>query len=111
LATGASRPGWLLSEETRLTVAATAAPEFSITSGSQWYPGSVATTKKRTSTAKPASRANGRSASNGIAPIRGKARREAIEALRERTSKPKGLSPELKARLKDDAWGKRLVDP
>ena len=71
----------------------------------------MAATKKRTSTAKPASRANGRSASNGVAPIRGKARREAIEALRERTSKPKGLSPEVKAALKDDAWGKRLVDP
>lgn len=50
-------------------------------------------------------------ASNGIAPIRGKARREAIEAFLERTTKDQGLSPELKARLKDDAWGKRLVDP
>jgi chorismate mutase len=71
----------------------------------------VATTKKRTTTSKPAARAKSRSSSNGIPPIRGKARREAIEALREYTSKPKGLSPELKARLKDDAWGKRLVDP
>ncbi len=71
----------------------------------------VATTKKRSATAKPASGANGRAASNGVASIRGKARREAIEAFRERTSKPLGLSPELKARLKDDAWGKRLVDP
>jgi len=50
-------------------------------------------------------------ANGGIPPIRGKARREAIEAFREYTSKPLGLSPELKARLKDDAWGKRLVDP
>jgi len=50
-------------------------------------------------------------ASNGVAPIRGKARREAIEAFLEMTSKDQGLSPELKARLKDDAWGKRLVDP
>jgi hypothetical protein len=72
----------------------------------------MATTKKRTTTAaKSASRSNGRSASNGIPPIRGKARREAIEAFREMTSKDLGLSPELKARLKDDAWGKRLVDP
>jgi hypothetical protein len=71
----------------------------------------MATTKKRTSTAKPLSRANGRTASNGIAPIRGKARREAIEALLERTSKDQGLSPEVAATLKDDAWGKRLVDP
>jgi len=72
----------------------------------------MATTKKRTTTtAKPASRAKSRSASNGIAPIRGKARREAIEALLEYTSKPKGLSPEVAATLKDDAWGKRLVDP
>jgi hypothetical protein len=71
----------------------------------------MATKKKSTTTAKPASRAAGRSASNGIAPIRGKARREAIEAFLEMTSKDMGLSPELKARLKDDAWGKRLVDP
>jgi hypothetical protein len=71
----------------------------------------MATTKKPKVTAKPASRAAGRSASNGIPPIRGKARREAIEAFLEMTSKDMGLSPELKARLKDDAWGKRLVDP
>lgn len=71
----------------------------------------MAATKKRTTSAKPASRANGRSAPNGIAPVRGKARREAIEALRELTSKPKGLSPEVSATLRDDAWGKRLVDP
>jgi hypothetical protein len=72
----------------------------------------MATTKKRTTNAKPASRAKSRSASNGgIPPIRGKARREAIEAFLEMTSKDLGLSPELKARLKDDAWGKRLVDP
>lgn len=67
----------------------------------------MATTKKRTSIAKPASRANGRSASNGIGPIRSKARREKIEALIERTTKDQGLSPEVKAALKDDAWGKR----
>jgi len=71
----------------------------------------MATTKKRTTTVKPASRAGGRSASNGVAPIRGKARREAIEALIEYTTKDKGLSPEVEAALKDDAWGKRLVDP
>jgi hypothetical protein len=71
----------------------------------------MATTKKPKGSAKPASRANGRSASNGIGPIRSKARREAIEALIERTTKPKGLSPEVEAALKDDAWGKRLVDP
>lgn len=71
----------------------------------------MATTKKRTATAKPASRAKGHSASNGIGPIKSKARREAIEALIERTTKDMGLSPEVKARLKDDAWGKRLVDP
>jgi hypothetical protein len=76
-----------------------------------WYPAVMATTKKPTSTAKPASRARGRSASNGIAPIRGKARREAIEALIELTTKDMGLSPEVAATLKDDAWGKRLVDP
>jgi hypothetical protein len=71
----------------------------------------MATTKKRTTTAaKPASRANGRSASNGIAPIRGKARREAIEALIELTTKGPGPTPEMEARLKDDAWGK-LPDP
>jgi hypothetical protein len=69
------------------------------------------TTTKRATAAKPASRASGRSASNGIGPIKSKARREAIEALIERTTKDQGLSPEVKARLKDDAWGKRLVDP
>jgi hypothetical protein len=71
----------------------------------------MATMKKPKVAAKPASRANSRSASNGIGPIRGKARREAIEALLERTSKDQGLSPEVAATLKDDAWGKRLVDP
>jgi len=71
----------------------------------------MSTTKKPKVAAKPASRAKGRAASNGIPRIRGKARREAIEAFREMTSKDLGLSPELKARLKDDAWGKRLVDP
>jgi len=71
----------------------------------------MATTKKPTTSAKPASSANGRPASNGVPRIRGKARREAIEALREYTSKPKGLSPEVSATLRDDAWGKRLVDP
>jgi hypothetical protein len=71
----------------------------------------MATTKKPKASAKPASRAKGRSASNGIGPIRGKARREAIEALIERTTKGPGPTPEMEARLKDDAWGKRLVDP
>jgi hypothetical protein len=69
-------------------------------------------TKKRpTTAAKPVTRAKARSASNGSGPIRGKARREAIEALLERSSKPKELSPEVSASLRDDAWGKRLVDP
>ena len=84
----------------------------------------MATTKKRTTTAaKPVTRAKARSTSNGSAAsngystatkpgrIRSKARREAIEALIERTTKDQGLSPEVKAALKDDAWGKRLVDP
>jgi hypothetical protein len=71
----------------------------------------MATTKKRTTTAKPAPRTNGRSASNGIPPIRGKARREAIEALIERTTKGPGPTSGVEAALKDDAWGKRLVDP
>ena len=71
----------------------------------------MATTKKRTTTAKSVSRANGRSASNGIPPIRGKARREAIEALIERTTKDQGFSPEVAESFKDDAWGKRLIDP
>ena len=72
----------------------------------------MATEKKRTTVSKPASRAKGRAAANGgIPPIRGKARREAIEALIEYTTKDKGLSPEVEAALKDDAWGKRLVDP
>ncbi len=71
----------------------------------------MATVKKRTTTSKPASRAKGRAGSNGIGPIKSKARREAIEALIEYTSKDMGLSPEVKARLRDDAWGKRLVDP
>jgi hypothetical protein len=68
-------------------------------------------TAKRTIAAKPASRANGRSASNGIGPIRNKARREKIEALIKRTTKGPGPTPEMEARLKDDAWGKRIVDP
>jgi hypothetical protein len=71
----------------------------------------MATNKNGTSIGKPASRAGGRSASNGIAPIRGKARREAIEALIERTTKGPGPTPEMEAAFKDDAWGKRLVDP
>jgi hypothetical protein len=89
----------------------------------------MATTKKRPATkraataAKPVTRAKARSAPNSNAAsngystatkpgrIRSKARREAIEALIERTTKDQGLSPELKARLKDDGWGKRLVDP
>jgi hypothetical protein len=71
----------------------------------------MATKTKRTTTSKPASRAKSRSVSNGIPPIRGKARREAIEALIERTTKDQGLSPEVAATLRDDAWGKRLVDP
>jgi hypothetical protein len=84
----------------------------------------MAKTKKRpTTAAKPVTRAKARSTSNGSAAsngystatkpgrIRSKARREAIEALIERTTKDQGLSPEVKAALKDDAWGKRLVDP
>lgn len=77
----------------------------------------MATTKKRTTTSKPTSRSNGRSASNGYSTatkpgrIRSKARREKIEALIERTTKGPGLSPEMEATLKDEAWGKRLVDP
>ncbi len=84
----------------------------------------MATTKKRTTAAaKPVSGPDGRTAANGgVASngystatrpgrIRSKARREAIEALIERTTKDKGLSPEVEEALKDDAWGKRLVDP
>jgi len=67
----------------------------------------MATTKKPTATVKPASGASGRSASNGIGPIRSKARREKIEALIERTTKGPGPTPEMEAALKDDAWGKR----
>jgi hypothetical protein len=80
----------------------------------------MATTKKRTTTAaKPATRAKARPASNGSAAsngystatkpgrIRSKARREKIEALIALTTKPKGLSPEVAATLRDDAWGKR----
>ena|ERR1035441_137640 len=87
-------------------------------------PSAMATTKKRTTAAakpvtraKPVTGSNGSAASNGYSTatkpgrIRSKARREAIEAFRERTSKPLGLSPEVAATLKDDAWGKRLVDP
>jgi hypothetical protein len=70
----------------------------------------MATVKKR-ATPKPASRARSRAASNGVGPIKSKARREAIEALIERTTKGPGPTPEVEAALKDDAWGKRLVDP
>lgn len=65
----------------------------------------AATSKRKT---KPVSGANGRSARNGIGPIRSKARRAQIEALIERTTKDQGFSPEVEAALKDDAWGKRL---
>jgi hypothetical protein len=71
----------------------------------------MATTKKRTTTAKPASGLNGYSTATRPGRIRSKARREAIEALIARTTKDQGLSPEVAATLKDDAWGKRLVDP
>jgi hypothetical protein len=47
------------------------------------------------------------SAQNGVAPIRSKARRAQIERLIQRTTKDKGLSPEVAATLHDDAWGKR----
>jgi hypothetical protein len=67
----------------------------------------MATTKKPRVAARPASRVHGRSASSGIVPIRSKVRREKIEALIELTTKDKGLSPEVEAYLKDDAWGKR----
>jgi hypothetical protein len=74
----------------------------------------MATTKKRTTTAaKSVSGSNGRVASNGYSTaarpgrIRSKARREKIEALIALTTKPKGLSPEVAATLRDDAWGKR----
>jgi hypothetical protein len=66
----------------------------------------MATTKKLKSTPRPRSGSQGRPAANGIGPIRSKARREKIEALIERTTKDQGLSPEVKAHLKDDAWGK-----
>lgn len=42
-----------------------------------------------------------------VGPIKSKARREQIERLIERTTKDKGLSPEVAAALHDDAWGKR----
>jgi hypothetical protein len=71
----------------------------------------MATTRKPKAAAKHASASNGRSASNGIGPIRSKARREKIEALIELTTKGPGPTPEMEAALKDDAWGKRLVDP
>lgn len=78
----------------------------------------MATTKKRTTTAKkPVSGSNGRAASSSYSTvtrpgrIRSKARREKIEALIERTTKDQGFSPEVEAALKDDAWGKRIVDP
>ncbi len=69
------------------------------------------TTKKPTAAAKPASGSNGYSTATRPGRIRSKARREAIEALIERTTKGPGPTPEMEARLKDDAWGKRLVDP
>lgn len=76
----------------------------------------MAKTKKRPTTAvKPVSASNGGVASNGYSTatrpgrIRSKARREAIEALIERTTKGPGLSPEVEAALKDEAWGKRIV--
>jgi len=71
----------------------------------------MATTKRRTTTAKPASRAGRRAASNGIGPIRSKARRAKIDALIELTTKGPGPTPEMEAALKDDAWGRRLLDP
>lgn len=67
----------------------------------------MATKEKRTTATKPVSRARGRLKSNGPGPIRSKARREQVEALIERTTKDKGLSPEVAATLRDDAWGKR----
>ncbi len=75
--------------------------------------GRMAKTKKRTTKAqaKPASGSNGYSTATSPGRIRSKARREQIEALIERTTKDKGLSPEVEAYLKDDAWGKRLIDP
>jgi hypothetical protein len=45
---------------------------------------------------------------NRIGSIRNKGRREQIEALIERTSKDQGLSPEVSATLRDDAWGRRI---
>jgi hypothetical protein len=66
----------------------------------------MATTNKRKT--KAAFGPNGRSARNGIGPIRSKSRRAQIEALIERTTKDQGFSPEVEAALKDDAWGKRL---
>jgi hypothetical protein len=68
-----------------------------------------ATKSKHASKRQSQSRSRGKVAANGVVPIRGK-RRELIEALIERTTKDQGLSPEMKAHLKDDAWGKRLVD-
>jgi hypothetical protein len=67
----------------------------------------MATKEKRATATKPVSRAHGRLKSNGLGPIQSKARREQIEALIERTTKDKGLSPEVAATLRDDAWGKR----
>lgn len=46
------------------------------------------------------------SADRPVGPIKSKARREQIERLIERTTKDKGLSPEVVASLHDDAWGK-----
>jgi hypothetical protein len=77
----------------------------------------VATAKKPASSAKPRAAATSKARSapratpvtNGIPPIRGKRRRELIEALIERTTKDQGFSPEMEAHFKDDAWGKRLV--
>ena len=67
----------------------------------------MTTTNKPEVTIASASRAHGRSGSNGIRADPVEARREKIEALIELTTKDKGLSPEVEAYLKDDAWGKR----
>jgi hypothetical protein len=69
----------------------------------------MATTKKPTTNA--AARPSGYSTRTSPGRIRSKARREKIEALIEYTSKDLELSPEVSATLRDDAWGKRLVDP
>ncbi len=69
------------------------------------------TTKKLKGASKAPSKSRGRPMANGIGPIKSRPRREAIEALIEYTTKDKELSPEVEATLKDDAWGKRLVNP